>query len=80
MIVGTPVVSTLCSGAYELLGKNNEYGIVVENSEGGIYEGLKTLLNNQDLLNYYKEKVKERGKLFSKEKTIKAVENMIDSL
>ena len=80
LIVGTPVVSTLCSGAYELLGENNEYGIVVENSEDGIYEGLKKLLNNQDLLSDYKEKAKERGKLFSKEETIKAVENMIDSL
>lgn len=80
LIVGTPVVSTLCSGAHELLGVNNEYGIVVENSEDGIYEGLKTLLHNPDLLNYYKEKAKERGRLFSKEKTIKAVENMIDSL
>ncbi len=80
LIVGTPVVSTLCSGAHELLGENNEYGIVVENSEDGIYEGLKTLLNNTDLLNYYKEKAKERGSLFSKENTVKAVENMIDSL
>lgn len=41
LIVGTPVVSTNCSGAYELLGKNNEYGIVTENNEDALYEGIK---------------------------------------
>lgn len=80
LVVGTPVVSTLCSGAQELLGYNNEYGLVVENSEEGIYEGIKNLLEDKELLAYYKEKAIERGSFFSKEKTVKAVENMIDSL
>lgn len=80
LVVGTPVVSTLCSGAQELLGYNNEYGLVVENSEEGIYEGIKKLLEDRELLAYYKEKAIERGSFFSKEKTVKAVEDMIDSL
>ena len=80
LVVGTPVVSTLCSGAQELLGYNNEYGLVVENSEEGIYEGIKKLLEDRELLAYYKEKASERGSFFSKEKTVKAVEDMIDSL
>ena len=80
LVVGTPVVSTLCSGAQELLGYNNEYGLVVENSEEGIYEGIKKLLQDRELFAYYKEKATERGSFFSKEKTVKAVEDMIDSL
>lgn len=80
LVVGTPVVSTLCSGAQELLGYNNEYGLVVENSEEGIYKGIKKLLEDRELLAYYKEKAIERGSFFSKEKTVKAVEDMIDSL
>lgn len=80
LVVGTPVVSTLCSGAQELLGYNNEYGLVVENSEEGIYQGMKKLLEDRELLAYYKEKAAQRGSFFSKEKTIEAVENMIDSL
>lgn len=80
LVVGTPVVSTLCSGAQELLGYNNEYGLVVENSEEGIYEGIKKLLEDRELLAYYKKKAMERGSFFSKEKTVKAVEDMIDSL
>ena len=80
LILGIPVVSTNCSGAEELLGKNNEYGIVVENSVEGIYSGLKRMLENRELLQHYKKKAEERGNFFSKEKTVKAVEDMFDSL
>ena len=80
LIVGTPVVSTCCSGAYELLGKNNEYGIVTANSEEGIYEGMKAMLSDPALLADYAAKAAERGKEFSTEKTIRAVEEMLMSL
>lgn len=80
LILGIPVVSTECSGAKELLGENNEYGIVVENSTEGIYQGIKQMLKNERTLTRYKEKAKERGMFFSKEKTVKAVETMFQSL
>lgn len=80
LIVGTPVVSTNCSGAYELLGKNNEYGIVTENNEDALYEGIKKILTTPDLLEAYAAKAKERGKAFSTEKTVKAVEEMLSAL
>lgn len=77
LIVGTPVVSTCCSGARELLGANNEYGIVVDNSEEGIYQGVKKMLTDRDLREHYAQTAKERGKQFSTEKTVKAVEDML---
>ena len=80
LIVGTPVVSTNCSGAYELLGDNNEYGIVTENSEEGIYIGLKQMLCDKDLRDNYAKQAKIRGKKFSTEKTVAAVEEMFESL
>ena len=80
LIVGTPVVSTNCSGAYELLGKNDEYGIVTENDEDALYEGIKKMLTTPNLLEAYAAKAKERGKAFSTEKTVKAVEEMLESL
>ncbi len=64
----------------EMLGENNEYGVVTENSEEALYEGIKMLLDNPDLLAHYKEQAKIRGKEFSTEKTVKAVENMLFSL
>lgn len=80
LIVGIPVLSTEVSGAKELLGENNEYGIVTENSTQGIYEGLKTLIMHPELLAHYKKQALLRGKAFSKEKTVKAVEQLFDSL
>ncbi len=80
LVVGTPVVSTCCSGAHELLGYNNEYGIVTENSEEGIYEGLKKMLSDKELLDHYKKQAALRGKRFSTSNTVLAVEEMLDSL
>ncbi len=80
LIVGTPVVTTLCSGMYELLGENNEYGIVTKNDEDALYAGVKRILTEPNLLEHYAKKALERGKEFSTEKTVKAVENMLESL
>lgn len=80
LIVGTPVVSTDCSGAKELLGEHDEYGLVVENSEEGIYQGMKRMLEDPTLLAHYKEKAKERGSFFSRTETVRAVEEMLDHL
>lgn len=80
LILGVPVVSTNCSGATELLGENNEYGIVVENSEEGIYQGLKRMLSEPGLIDYYRKQAEIRGTYFSREKTVAAVEKMMESL
>lgn len=80
LVVGTPVVSTDCSGAKELLGENNEYGIVVENSDEGIYQGMKTMLSDPELLAHYKKQAKLRGSFFSRTETVRAVEEMLSSL
>lgn len=80
LILGVPVVSTEVSGATELLGENNEYGIVTENSTEGLYLGLKQMLSNPDTLSHYKKQAEMRGSFFSKEKTVTAVENLFDSL
>jgi len=80
LIVGTAAVSTDCSGARELLGENNEYGIVVENSKDGIYEGIKEMLSSPENIAHYSEQAKVRGEKFSREKTVLAVEEMLDNI
>ena len=80
LIVGTPVVTTLCSGMQEMLGENNEYGIVTENNEDSLYEGVKRILTTPNLLGEYARKAFERGKYFSTEKTTKAVEELLLNL
>lgn len=80
LIVGTPVVTTLCPGMKEMLGENNEYGIVTENDENALYEGIKKMLTTPGMLEDYAKRAKERGKEFSTEKTVKAVEKMFEEL
>lgn len=80
LIVGTPVVTTLCSGMQEMLGENNEYGIVTENNEDALYEGIKKILTEEGLLSYYTKQAEIAGGKFSTERTVKAVENMLLNL
>ena len=80
LIVGTPVCTVEVSGMREMLGKNNEYGIITENNEEALYEGIKKLLSDPHLLSRYKEKAKERGRACSTENTVKAVEDMLLNL
>ncbi|WP_017380774.1 glycosyltransferase [Paenisporosarcina sp. TG-14] len=78
LILGTPVVTTLCSGMEEMMGSNSEYGLITENSEEALYKGLKRILTEPKLLEHYKLKVKERRELFSTEKTVGEVEELLD--
>lgn len=69
LILGRPVVTTPCSGMEELLGRS-EYGIITEDSTEGIYEGLKTMLDDPEKRKQYAEAAAIRGKAFSKEKLV----------
>lgn len=80
LVLGIPVVSTKVSGADELLGDTNEFGIVTENSTIGIYEGLKVLLKNPEIVAHYKKQAELRGSFFSKENTVNAIEDLFDKL
>lgn len=77
LIVGTPVVSTRCSGMQELLGDKNEFGIITDNDEDSLYHGIKKMLLTSGLLDHYKCKAKERAEKFSTAKTVAAVEEML---
>lgn len=80
LIVGTPVCTVEVSGMKEMLGEQGEWGIVTENSEEALYQGIKGLLDDPALLAHYKEKAIERGKRFSTEETVRAVEEMLLNL
>ena len=77
LIVGTPVCTVEVSGMKEMLGENNEWGVVTENSEEALYDGIKKLLDSPDLLAYYKSRASLRGQNFRTEETVKDVEQML---
>lgn len=80
LIVGTPVVSTLVAGMKEMLGSDNEFGIITENDEGSLYFGIKDLIANPEKYEKYKKAAEKRGRYFNKKNTVNAVEGMLDSL
>lgn len=77
LIVGTPVCTVDVSGMKEMLGENNEFGIVTINDEYSLYQGIKMLITTPGLLAHYKKQADIRGKVFNTENTVKAVENLI---
>ena len=80
LIVGTPVCTVEVSGMKEMLGENNEWGIVTENSEEALYQGIKLLLDSPDLLAHYKSQAILRGQNFRTAETVKDVEQMLIEL
>lgn len=80
LIVGTPVCTVDVSGMTEMLGNQNEFGLVTENSEEALYNGIKSMLDSYELIANYKEKAVERRQSFSKDRTVGAVENTLLNL
>ena len=64
----------------EILGENDEYGMIVENNEAALYNSLKELIQNKELLNKYKQKVMLRSSFFSTQKTVNDVEKLLDTI
>ncbi len=60
LVLSKPIVSTLCAGVREQLG-DNEYGIVTENNEDALFEGVKRMLSDSSLREHYAKKAKERS-------------------
>ena len=77
LIMGIPVCTVEVSGMKEMLGENNEYGLVVENNDEALYQGIKRFFVEPGLLKYYTQQAKIRGKNFSTEKTVQEVEQRL---
>lgn len=77
IILGKTIVTTRCSGMDELLG-DSEFGLITENSEDGLYHGLKEILENENLYHNYQEQVIKRKKMFSLENAVKEIEKIIE--
>lgn len=77
LIIGIPVITTAVSGMTELLGENGEWGTITENDEEALYQGIKYYLENPDRIKNYTVKAQKRGKDFSKENTVLAVQSFL---
>ncbi|MBP9987907.1 MAG: glycosyltransferase, partial [Ruminococcus sp.] len=79
VILGTPVITTECSGMHEIFG-DRECGIICENSEEGLYQAIKKVLVNPDLLKKYKKEAEIRSNDFKKEVLVKNIENLFETI
>ncbi len=79
LIVGTPVITTLCSGMEELL-CDGKCGIITDNDEEALYVALKELIKNKLDIEKWAEKALIRGKDFSADKTVLDAQNLFDNI
>ncbi len=77
MACGLPVLSTACTGPTEIL-NNGEFGILVENSSVGVYNGIKNILDNKEILEKLKTKSQERYMDFDEEIIVKEIIALFD--
>ena len=76
LILGTPTVTTNCSGMGELLG-DSEYGLITENNEDALYFGLHRMLTEPKLREHYQEMAKKRGTAFRQDILSQATERFL---
>lgn len=78
MILGKPIVATKTSGSEYLL--KYKYGLIVNNEEDSLYDGIKTIIVNRDIREYYIKQLKECNEFkFEKSLVIKQIENLLDN-
>lgn len=73
LILFTPMVTTDCTGMKEIFG-DSEYGLITENDDEAFYLGLKRMLTEPGLAEYYAKKAAERGKDFRQETSVRNTE------
>ena len=77
VILAKPMLTTDVSGARDMLG-DSEYGIIVENSEEGLYTGMRRVLSDEKVFEHYSKKAEERKDYLSEEKIMDKVEEIIN--
>lgn len=75
LFLETPVLSTNCTGPSEILA-GGEYGMLVDNSADGLYNGICSLLSNKDLLDTYKNKAILRKPFFDENQILNKIESL----
>lgn len=75
-LLDKPMLLTDCGGVKELLG-DNEYGIVMDKSVIGVYQGMKKVLDNPELKEFYTNKISERKSIITFESRMAEIEKIL---
>ena len=73
------IIATDVSGVREML-EDGKLGLIVENSEDGIYEGMKKALQNPEIFEKYQQELKGYEMPFNLENSVNFIMKIIDEL
>ena len=73
------IIATDVSGVREML-EEGKLGLIVENSEEGIYDGMKKALQNPESFEYYQDGLSFYQMPFNLENSVKKISEIIDNL
>ncbi len=73
------IIATNVSGVCEML-EDGKLGLIVSNSEEGIYEGMKKALQNPEHFNEYEQQLKDYEMPFKLENSVNAIIKILDEL
>ncbi len=76
VLLGLPVVTTDCAGMHELLDPVG-CGIITQNSEEGLYAGIKKMLTDNDLLENLRKKARSGNKNIALSSRMEAIEGVL---
>ena len=79
LILGKPIVTTDCTGMRELLG-DGKYGMIVENEEAALLEGMRELLGDKALRSRIAAMAERRGRDFRSEELSKKTQRFFTEL
>ncbi|WP_223598454.1 glycosyltransferase [Chryseobacterium sp. GVT01B] len=77
LILNKPISATDISGIKDLL-QNGKLGNITENSEEGIYEGMKKFLTDKNITEEYKKQISQTELPFVLEKSVEHLQKIID--
>lgn len=76
MVLGLPIVSTNCSGPNELL-DFGKYGLLVDNSEDALYQGIKKVIIDKDCRKKYSLKSLKRSEDLNIKSSMTEIHNLL---
>ena len=77
-ILQKPIVTTMCSGMQDILGKDNSCACIVPNNTKALYGGIKKVLLDENLRKKYSENIEKRKERFDINKVILDIEKILD--
>lgn len=76
LILGKPCIVTDCTGMKNILGQNNEYGIVTSYQVTEIADKIEWMIENEEVRKHYAEKALERAADFDSEVAFRRIEEL----